>query len=147
MSRYSSTEAPPVITIDDYDLDAVCQFAYIGFTITDNLSLDDDIDKRIGKAASTSVRLKGSNVEMEDSGIPEDILYGELALGRRTTGCPNLRRKGVCVRDMKAVDIDTMSWESFAADGTKFHQLQADSRPVDFVVWTLDRALAPLEII
>ena len=34
-----------------------------------------------------------------------------LALGRRTTGCPHLRYKDVCVRDMKAVDIDTMSWE------------------------------------
>ena len=31
------TEAPPVITIDDYELDAVCQFTYLGSTITDNL--------------------------------------------------------------------------------------------------------------
>ena len=35
----------------------------------------------------------------------KDILYGELALGRRTTGHPHLRYKDVCVRDMKAVDI------------------------------------------
>ena len=34
------TETPPVITIDDYELDAVCQFTYLGSTITDNLSLD-----------------------------------------------------------------------------------------------------------
>ena len=51
------TEAPPVITIDDYDLDAVCQFTYLGSTITDNLSLDAEINKRIGKAASTLARL------------------------------------------------------------------------------------------
>ena len=29
------TETPPVITIDDYELDAVCQFTYLGSTITD----------------------------------------------------------------------------------------------------------------
>ena len=51
------TEAPPVITIDDYELDAVCQFTYLGSTITDNLSLDALIDKRIMKAASTLTRL------------------------------------------------------------------------------------------
>ena len=51
------TEAPPVITIDDYELDDVCQFTYLGSTITDNLSLDAEIDKRIGKATSTLARL------------------------------------------------------------------------------------------
>ena len=28
------TETPPVITIDDYELDAVCQFTYLGSTTT-----------------------------------------------------------------------------------------------------------------
>ncbi len=51
------TEAPPAITIDVYELDAVCQFTYLGFTMTDNLSLDAEIDKRIGKAASTLAHL------------------------------------------------------------------------------------------
>ena len=55
---------------------------------------------------------------MEDGRIPKDILYGELALGRRTTGRPHLRYKDVCARDMKAVGIDTMSWEGLAADRT-----------------------------
>ena len=50
------TKAPPVITIDNYELDAVCHFTYLGSTITDNLSLDAEIDKRIGKAASTLAR-------------------------------------------------------------------------------------------
>ncbi len=48
------TEAPPVITIDDYEVDAVCQFTYLSSTITDNLSLNAEIDKRIGKAAQLS---------------------------------------------------------------------------------------------
>ena len=51
------TETLPVITIDDYELYAVCQFTYLGSTITDNLSLDAEINKRIGKAASTLARL------------------------------------------------------------------------------------------
>ena len=203
------TEAPPVITIDDYELDAVCQFTYIGSTITDNLSLDTEINKMIGKAASTLARLtarvwtspklsiktkmavynacvirtllygsktwntyagqerrlntfhvrsirrilgmswqdKVTNSDvlsraglptmytllrqrrlrwlghvrrMEDGRIPKDILYGKLALGRRTTGRPHLRYKDVCVIDMTAVDIDTMSWEGLAADRTKW---------------------------
>ena len=51
------TKAPPVIAIDDYELDAVCQVTYIGSTITDNLSLDAEINKGIGKAASSLARL------------------------------------------------------------------------------------------
>ena len=57
---------------------------------------------------------------MEYGRIPKDILYGQLALGRRTTGHPRLRYKDVCVRDMKDVDIDTMSWKGLAADRTKW---------------------------
>ena len=47
----------PAITIDDYELDVVEQFTYLGSTITDDLSLDTEIDKRIGKAATTLARL------------------------------------------------------------------------------------------
>ena len=201
------TEALPVITIDNYELDAVCQFTYLGSTITDNLSLDAEIDKRIGKAASTLARLtarvwtspklsvktkmavcnacvistllygsetwttcagqerrlnsfhlrsirrilgiswqdKVTNADvlsraglptmytllrqrrlrwlghvrrMEDGRIPKDILYDELALGKRTTGGPHLRYKDVCARYMKAISINTMSWEGLAADRT-----------------------------
>ena len=197
-----------VITIDDYELDTVCQFAYLGYTITDNLSLDEEIDNRIVKAASTFPRLTarvwrcpklsvktiavynacvistlmyGSETwttyagqerrlntfhlrnirrilgiswhdkvingdvlsraglpgiytvlrqrrlrwlghvrRMEDGRIPKYILYGELAMGSRTTARPHLRYEDVCVRDMKAVDIDPMSWEGHAADRTKW---------------------------
>ena len=44
---------PPVITINDYELKVVHQFTYLGSTIMDNLSLDPEINKRIGKAATT----------------------------------------------------------------------------------------------
>ena len=53
---------------------------------------------------------------MEDGRIPKDILYGELASGRRSKGRPHLHYKNVCKRDMKALDINTDSWEDLAAD-------------------------------
>ena len=43
----------PTITIDDYELDVFEHFTYLGSTITDNLSLDTEINNRIGKAATT----------------------------------------------------------------------------------------------
>ena len=66
------------------------------------------------------LRWLGHIRRMEDGRIPKDILYGELALGRRTTGRPNMRYKDVCVRNMKAVDIDTMPREGLAADRMKW---------------------------
>ena len=45
----------------------------------------------------------------EDGRIPKDILYGELAVGKQSRGCPQLRYKDVCKRDMKAVAIDPKS--------------------------------------
>ena len=47
----------PAITIDNYEFDVVEQFTYLGSTITDKLSLDTEIDKRIGKVATTYARL------------------------------------------------------------------------------------------
>ena len=48
-----NTETLLIITIDDYELDAVDQFTYLDSTMTDNLSLDTQIDQRIEKAATT----------------------------------------------------------------------------------------------
>ena len=53
---------------------------------------------------------------MEDGRIPKDILYGELAFGKRPRGRPQLRYKDVCKRDMKALEIDPEGWEDIAAD-------------------------------
>ena len=47
----------PAITINDYEFHVVAQFTYLGSTITDNLSFDTELDKRIGKAATTLARL------------------------------------------------------------------------------------------
>jgi len=199
----------PIITIDDYELDVVRQFTYLGSTITDNLSVDAEIDKRIGKAATTLARLttrvwtnrrltartkmavysacvistllygretwttyarqerrlnifhlrsirrilgiswqdripntealsrahlpsmctllrqhrlrwRGHIHRMEDGRITKDILHGELTTGRRSTGRPHLRFKDVCKRDMRALNIDTESWEGLAVDRSRW---------------------------
>ena len=41
------------ITIDDYQLKVIHQFTYLGSTISDSLFLDAEINKHIGKAATT----------------------------------------------------------------------------------------------
>ena len=50
-------ENPPSITISNYELEVIHQFTYLGSTITDNLCLDPEIDRRIGRAATTFARL------------------------------------------------------------------------------------------
>jgi hypothetical protein len=49
--------APPSITIDNELLEVTDHFTYLGSTISNNLSLDSEIDKRIAKAASVMARL------------------------------------------------------------------------------------------
>ena len=60
--------------------------------------------------------LLGHIHRMPEGGIPGDLLYGELASGKRPTGRPQLRYCDVVKRDMKAVDINTESWKSLAAN-------------------------------
>ena len=214
--------APPVITINDYGLEVIHQFMYLGSTITNNLSLDSEIDKRIGKAATTlthltsrvwtnpklTVKMKmavynacilstllygsetwttyahqeirlntfhlrslwhilsiswqdkvtntdvlshaglstmytllrqcrlcwlGHVCHMEDGQILKDILYRELTSGQRSTGCPQLRYKDACKRDMKVLDININYWEDLAANHTSWRstlhkQLQSSEK-------------------
>ena len=47
-------------SIHEYELEAVHEFAYLGSTITDSLSLETKLIRRIGKAATTLSRLKTS---------------------------------------------------------------------------------------
>ena len=81
------TEAPPVITIDYYEPDAVCQFTYLGSTTTGNLSLGAEINKRIGKAASTLAHLTArvwtspklsmkTTMEVYNACVISTLLYG-----------------------------------------------------------------------
>ena len=53
---------------------------------------------------------------MKDGRIPKDLLYAELAEGKRATGRPHLRFKDVCKRDLKTIGIDVENWEKLAQD-------------------------------
>ena len=68
------------------------------------------------------LRWLGHVCRMEDGRIPKDLLYGELALGRRSVGRPHLRFKDVCKRDMKSMKIDTNKWEQLAGDRSQWKQ-------------------------
>ena len=59
----------------------------------------------------------------EDGRIPKDIVYGELASFKRTVGSPQRRLKDVCKRDMKALYINTESWEDAAAVHSKWRSV------------------------
>ena len=50
-------DVPPSISIHEYKLEAAHEFAYLGSTITDSLSLETKLNRRIGKAATTLSRL------------------------------------------------------------------------------------------
>ena len=205
-------DTSPVITIDNYELDVVHQFTYLGSTISDNLSLDTEINQRIGKAATMlgrlttrvwknprltvatkmavykaciiSTHLYGSETwttyakqerklngfhvrslrrilgiiwsdrapnaqvlkraglptmytllrqrrlswlghvrRMGDGRILKDILYGELASGKRSVGRPQLRYKDVCKRHLKALDINIQCWKVMAADRNSWRSM------------------------
>ena len=70
------------------------------------------------------LRWHGHVRRMEDGRMPKDILYSELASGKRSVGCPQLRYKVVCKRDLKALDIQTQSCEDMAADGSSWRSLR-----------------------
>ena len=51
------TEGPPTITINNYQLDVGKEFTYLSSTVTENLFMDSEISRRIGRATSTLARL------------------------------------------------------------------------------------------
>ena len=50
-------EVMPAMTIKDYTLNVVSQFTYLGSTVSDNATLDTELGKGIGKAATNMVKL------------------------------------------------------------------------------------------
>ena len=50
-------DSPPAISINDHELDVIHDFVYLGSAISDTLSLDAELNRRIGKAATAMTRL------------------------------------------------------------------------------------------
>ena len=210
------TQPPPTINIDNENLEVVDSFTYLGSKVSNTLSIEEEINSRIGKAAATMAKLskrvwqntkltektklcvyracvistllygsetwttytsqerklnsfhlrclrrilgikwqdKVPNTEvlmrantqsmfsilserrlrwlghvkrMSPGRIPKDLLYGELALGKRKTGRPCLRFKDVCQRDMKAARIRTSDWECKAEDRSTWRTVVKES--------------------
>ena len=202
------------IMLDGKELETVDRFCYLGSTITSNLSLDEEINIRIGKAATnfgkltkrawTNRRLKiktkikiyeacilstllygaetwtvyarqekrlsvfhlrclrkilgitwkekVTNVEvlertelqsmtttlcrrklrwlghvkrMKDDRIPKQLLYGELATGKRLRGRPKLRYKDTCKNGLSKCGIDPTSWEEIAENRSEWRSAVA----------------------
>ena len=57
---------------------------------------------------------------MAEGCIPKDpvFLYGELALGYKVVGSPQIHFKDICICDMKTCNIDIKPWEVIAEDKT-----------------------------
>ena len=68
------------------------------------------------------LRWLGHISRMQDGRIPKDLLYGELASGKRAWGRPQQRFKDVCKKDMKALDMDVNGWEDLAQDRPRWRQ-------------------------
>ncbi|XP_062614292.1 uncharacterized protein LOC134276017 [Saccostrea cucullata] len=80
----------PKISIDEHILEVVDSFIYLGSTISSNLSLDTELNKRIGKAASVMARLgkrvgdnamltKNTRIVVYKACVLSTLLYGSEA--------------------------------------------------------------------
>ncbi|KAI8519361.1 hypothetical protein Bbelb_026180 [Branchiostoma belcheri] len=70
------------------------------------------------------LRWLGHVSRMDQSRLPHQVLYGQLADGKRDRGRPKLRFVDVCRRDLKSFHIGA-AWESLAMDRTSWRcQLQ-----------------------
>ncbi|GAA6085372.1 RNA-directed DNA polymerase from mobile element jockey-like [Tachysurus ichikawai] len=50
-------DSPPTIAIEGYNLEVVENYTYLGFTISNSLSIDTDVNGRIAKASAVMARL------------------------------------------------------------------------------------------
>ena len=62
------------------------------------------------------MRWLGHVTWMEDGHIPKNIVYGELATGKKSTGQSQLRFEDVCKRDLQALGIHTDVWQVVATN-------------------------------
>ena len=80
-------QTPPVITIDNTELEVVDSFSYLGFTVSSKASLDVEISSRIAKAAGVMAKLnkrvwnkdllsERTKLQVYQSCVLSTLLYG-----------------------------------------------------------------------
>ena len=69
------------------------------------------------------LRWAGHVYRMPDHRIPKQLLYGELASGKRSVGGQRKRFKDSLKTSLKAMNIDWESWESHALDRPHWRHL------------------------
>ncbi|KAL8621446.1 hypothetical protein ACOMHN_048245 [Nucella lapillus] len=60
-------DSPPAISINDHELDVIHDFVYLGSTISDSLSLDTELNRRIDKAATTMTKTDKESMEQQQA--------------------------------------------------------------------------------
>ncbi len=69
------------------------------------------------------VRWAGHVPRMPDESIPKQVLYGELADGKRSVGCQKKRFKDTLKASLKSFDIDIDTWDNVAVDRPTWRSL------------------------
>ena len=69
-----------------------------------------------------TINLNKTNVIARDASQVSSVMINDYTSGARPVGCPALRFKDACNRDMNACDINPKGWETVAEDRTAWRQ-------------------------
>ena len=94
-------DCPPAISINDHELNVIHDFVYLGSAISDTLSLDSELNRRIGKAAITMSRLTKkawnnskltvhTKIQIYRACVVSTLLYGSRSWTLRAEQCSML---------------------------------------------------------
>jgi len=124
----------PCISIGDYTLEAVEDFTYLGSTISSSLSLETEINKRIGKASSTMARLSkrvwennklttNTKISVYNACVLSTLLYGSetwIAYARQERRLNSFHLR--CLRRILGI-----SWQDRVPNTEVLHQANTPS--------------------
>ena len=87
--------SPPAIRIDNEELAVTDHFTYLGSTITSNLSLDTELDKRIAKAAAVMAQLSKRVWTNKQLTLKTKLkVYQAAAVAQSVERSPRMRKVG-----------------------------------------------------
>ena len=106
------TPIAPIIHIDNYNLEVVSEFTYLGSTMSSNLSLEPERSRRIGKASSVMSRLSkrvwenkklthNTKMKVYQACVLSTLLYGTETWP--TYSVQERRLNSVCQRHLRTI--------------------------------------------